>query len=302
MEILSVLSAIKASPMPTILVIGGSLFLLLSLAGGIVGQINIPANRQKYAGIIGGLMLAFGIIIYVSPSPSPSPSSPLKEASVPAGQSKGNKSDEVDLAKIVPEKNLKKRLIPNEWTEVDGGFDGKWTVGSFDLPEQKVYESLIGDVYRFSITYQAWHWTFQIAPYSPSKDFYLGVDFLFHDHKTSQQIEAGLAFRQTSKKYLVLMVTKSRDIGLYFYNGTKWDAVFSWIFLPQLDLKKFNRLEVIAKGDKLRIYVNKRLIQDVTLRGVGVQSGNVSLFVQPDPKNKFPSTETVDFKNFSYIH
>jgi hypothetical protein len=43
----SVLAALKETPIPTILVLGGILFLLLSMVGQLVGHVTVPPERQR---------------------------------------------------------------------------------------------------------------------------------------------------------------------------------------------------------------------------------------------------------------
>lgn len=65
-----ILNALKNTPIPAILVISGIVFLLLALAGQLGGQISIPATRQKWAAILGVILLLSGIYlsIYIPPN------------------------------------------------------------------------------------------------------------------------------------------------------------------------------------------------------------------------------------------
>ncbi len=67
MQILDALKYLQQTPLPTILVVAGIVFLLLALAGGITGQITIPRERQKWSAVIGGVLLVVGILIQVIP-------------------------------------------------------------------------------------------------------------------------------------------------------------------------------------------------------------------------------------------
>ena len=59
--------ALQNTPLPTILVVAGILFWLLSLSGGFVGKIAIPKTRQSQAAIIGTIMLLLGITVHIIP-------------------------------------------------------------------------------------------------------------------------------------------------------------------------------------------------------------------------------------------
>jgi hypothetical protein len=77
----SVMTALKDTPIPTILVIAGIAFLLLSIAGQLAGRIAVAPERQRWAAIIGGGLLAIGVTLHVVPqvrptSPPPPPPPP----------------------------------------------------------------------------------------------------------------------------------------------------------------------------------------------------------------------------------
>jgi hypothetical protein len=71
----SMIAALKDTPVPTILVVAGIAFLLLSIAGQLAGRIAVPPERQRQAAIIGGLLVVVGIALHVAP-PLKSPSKP----------------------------------------------------------------------------------------------------------------------------------------------------------------------------------------------------------------------------------
>jgi hypothetical protein len=64
----AIIAALKETPIPTILVVSGIVFLLLSIAGQLVGRIVVPPERQREAAIIGGLLLVVGVALNVAPS------------------------------------------------------------------------------------------------------------------------------------------------------------------------------------------------------------------------------------------
>jgi hypothetical protein len=63
----SVLAALKETPIPTILVLGGILFLLLSMVGQLIGHMTVPPERQRWAAVTGGVLLMAGIGLRVIP-------------------------------------------------------------------------------------------------------------------------------------------------------------------------------------------------------------------------------------------
>ena len=63
----SAIAALKDTPIPTILVVAGIVFLLLSIAGQLAGKIAVPVERQRLAAIIGGVLIVMGITLHVIP-------------------------------------------------------------------------------------------------------------------------------------------------------------------------------------------------------------------------------------------
>jgi hypothetical protein len=63
----SILGALKETPIPTILVVAGIVFLLLSIAGQLAGRITVPPERQRQATIIGCLLVVVGVALHVVP-------------------------------------------------------------------------------------------------------------------------------------------------------------------------------------------------------------------------------------------
>jgi hypothetical protein len=63
----SVIAALKDTPIPTILVIAGIVFLLLAIAGQLAGRIAVAPERQRWAAIIGGVLLVIGVVLHVLP-------------------------------------------------------------------------------------------------------------------------------------------------------------------------------------------------------------------------------------------
>jgi hypothetical protein len=75
----SIITALKDTPIPTILVVAGIVFLLLSIAGQLAGRIAVPPERQRQAAIIGCLLVVVGLALHVTPSlrsPSKPPEGP----------------------------------------------------------------------------------------------------------------------------------------------------------------------------------------------------------------------------------
>src|SRR5262245_20771587 len=76
---IELLSTIKDTSTPALLVGGGLIFLVLAIAGSIRGQVAVPPQHQRIAGVIGVALLLAGIAIEIAPAlrgpiaPSPTP-------------------------------------------------------------------------------------------------------------------------------------------------------------------------------------------------------------------------------------
>jgi hypothetical protein len=73
----SALTALKDTPIPTILVVAGIMFLLLAIAGQLAGRIAVAPERQRWAAVIGGGLLAIGVTLHIVPQVSVTPSAPF---------------------------------------------------------------------------------------------------------------------------------------------------------------------------------------------------------------------------------
>jgi hypothetical protein len=63
----SLFAALKDTPIPTILVVAGIVFLLLSIAGQLAGRITVPPEQRRRATIIGCLLVVVGVALHVVP-------------------------------------------------------------------------------------------------------------------------------------------------------------------------------------------------------------------------------------------
>jgi hypothetical protein len=66
-----IVAVLKDTPIPTILVVSGIVFLFLALAGQIAGKLEVPPERQKWSALAGAVLLTAGLLLYISPSRPP---------------------------------------------------------------------------------------------------------------------------------------------------------------------------------------------------------------------------------------
>jgi hypothetical protein len=75
----NIIAALKDTPLPTILVVAGIAFLLLAVAGQLAGRIVVAPERQRWAAVIGGGLLALGVVLHVVPQDQVKPSVPDRD-------------------------------------------------------------------------------------------------------------------------------------------------------------------------------------------------------------------------------
>jgi hypothetical protein len=101
----SVLAALTDTLIPTILVIAGIGFLLLSIVGQLAGRTVVPPERQRWAAIMGGILLVSGMALYVVPPAQLMPSRPpeVPPPRPPTPDSKGDQPPPPSTPGFIPQ-------------------------------------------------------------------------------------------------------------------------------------------------------------------------------------------------------
>ena len=68
---MEILNTLRDTPLPTLLVGAGVLFLVLALVSQLGRYVKMPAQRQKYAAVLGGVLLVVGIGLHLAPASLP---------------------------------------------------------------------------------------------------------------------------------------------------------------------------------------------------------------------------------------
>jgi hypothetical protein len=71
-DILDTLQALQHTPVPNLLVIGGFILLFLAFVGRFGAFVDLPQSRQKWAGMIGAVLLILGVGLFILPASPPS--------------------------------------------------------------------------------------------------------------------------------------------------------------------------------------------------------------------------------------
>ncbi len=109
----SMIGLLKDTPIPTILVVSGIVFLFLALAGSVAGKLEMPPARQKWSAVASVVLLVSGLLLYILPgspegaaaSPTPLPqfaSQPSAPTSVQAGVRAGALADQISSQPAAP--------------------------------------------------------------------------------------------------------------------------------------------------------------------------------------------------------
>jgi hypothetical protein len=102
----SIISLLKDTPIPTILVLSGVVFLFLALAGQIAGKLEVPPARQKWAAAVGAIFLGAGLLLYLAPGMprfSRAQASPQRTLAPSQGDAAGNTVDNLQASALAQE-------------------------------------------------------------------------------------------------------------------------------------------------------------------------------------------------------
>lgn len=69
----SLVTVLSGTPIPTILVVSGIVFLFLALAGQIAGRLELPPASQKWSAVASIVLLSSGLLLYIAPAISQGP-------------------------------------------------------------------------------------------------------------------------------------------------------------------------------------------------------------------------------------
>jgi hypothetical protein len=81
-DVLVTLQSLATTQLPNLLVIGGVIFLLLAFVGRFGAFVELPRRRQMWAGIVGTLLLVFGMGLFVVPRTPPVTTTPPQTLTV----------------------------------------------------------------------------------------------------------------------------------------------------------------------------------------------------------------------------
>lgn len=150
----SMIGLLKDTPIPTILVVSGIIFLFLALAGSVAGKLEMPPARQKWSAVASVVLLVSGLLLYIlpaspeaaatSPTPLPQiasqPSAPTAAlVDVQAGAQAGALADQSSSQPVAPV-----AAVSNP--EAGGGAVGEGCLAEFfaGIPENLIVSLEVG--------------------------------------------------------------------------------------------------------------------------------------------------------------
>ena len=318
-----IVSIISNTPVPSILVVGGMFFILLSVAGQIASQITIPKERQSTILVIGVVLLVIGTLLYLIPTlanpqkatatpegtaaaETLEPASPAGDADPGAGQAQTTETGTPDEAAPSPtaevvtaaEGNRCEILLTesNSWDVVaSDNFNVNqfgWLEGEESYDQLNVNKSFENGVYSWVMQPHVENWVHYTTPIlDPVGDFYLSVDVDFID--PNQGMEAGLVLRQQGNNYYTFGINQLPSEYVFAeLNEGSWNNEIDYTRVAAFLPGSRNTLTVVAEETEFCFFINNQLVgtvQDDTL-----PFGNIGVYLftfEPD------TSYTVTFDN-----
>jgi hypothetical protein len=284
---LEMISALQKTPLPTILIFAGILFLILSVSGDIAGKIRVPQERQKFAGIIGFTLLLIGVSLNF----------PAKHEE--SSQSSGQNTDSSGTKAVESDSNKKQNLLSQakEWPLIaeESFIDNKnkWDIGKFEDKSATVYREISNGRYRWQVDLKK-NWMGWDKPvFDPARDFLFAVDVKLVNGPRND-IGMGFVFRRTEEDFLYFKISDTQYFELSLNHKGEWIKLIPWTFVKSVKPGLYNRIGVIAQGSKLNLYINE--IEVGYIENLTVYNGNIVLTIDGLEK----SQAIVDFDNVEF--
>ncbi len=309
---------LKETPVPTILIVAGIFFLVLAVAGGIAGKINILPGRQGISLGIGVILLMTGIIIYLVPTGVPASSSiavPVSSSTAAPTSTptpvRTTGSTEGIAPGVVQQKPSEGHLDllstargwPTVKKDVFSGSETNWCQEEGTTFGQVVSTRRISDgKYRWQLKFNSPSLLY-CAPSGMESlnDFYATVDAKLVSG-TSNDVHYGLQFRvvgDPGDEFYVLIIAPNQYWQFARWDRKEWKG-WGWVPAKGIHTSGYNRLEIVteprpgaaSEGTRFHFYINGEsagYIDDDL-----IPLGRTGLYVESDAA----AEAVVEFKNF----
>lgn len=243
MDLLSIIRELQKTSIPNLLVIAGIVFLLLSFVGELGAIIKLPKDKQKPVGIIGVVLLVFGIGMYLIPSAPTTANSP-----------------EIIASKLLTESQDWETVANTEFNTDTWAKDfneENWK-GNARITDSGTYLVTMNYAGEYS---SEGYWIFPIL--EEVSDFYLSVSGKYiagGDDNTY-----GLLFRLNGAGrpgYLFRLYEKKQMYDVQFA-GDEFVPLKQETLSPIIGQGKFNKIAVIAKGSDFYFFINDKFVEHI---------------------------------------
>jgi hypothetical protein len=297
---LEILTTLKATPIPTLLIVAGLVFLLLGVSGGFAGKVQVPASRQRTASIIGGVLVVIGLLVNFFGSPQDARHSATGSGIAPPAAPTAAVAD-APAAGRAPEPRNGLLAAARQWPlVVQDRFDADrnlWLVGEEKFKvdgdrEGRLFYEIAGGRYRWQGQFPGgrFQWV-RIDQQDPTTDFFATVDVKV-SAVPDDSVTAGLMFRQRGEKLYACLVANTRSFSCHVLDG-QWRNLVPWTRAATITAGTYNRLSVIATGPTLRVYVND--VEVGVMTDDTALSGTFGLLIDA---NTAGARAEVEFDNF----
>lgn len=302
---------LQNTPAPTLLILGGMILLFLGLAGGISGRVEIPVTRQRITGILGGVFVLLGLLLFVVPArPIDFSGNEIPDTQTEQDTEIESVSDEESSDASLPEPTESASILEidpvldidtaREWPAVhiedfDDNISDVWEEGFFETAYDDVTYSFINGAYHLEIAYGerddvGFQWTVPAA--KPVTNFYLAVDCKLLEGD-EDETRYGLIFRIQGLDYYTYRIEDGSYFKMRKHVNSEWISLFGNVYIPDVTPGEWVRLELIAIDDTFSFYINEEYVGQISDDALAF--GNVGLIVfSDDPSGKV----SVMFDNF----
>jgi hypothetical protein len=281
------ISTLQKTPLPTILILAGIFFLILSVSGDIAGKIRVPQDRQKIAGIIGFILLLIGISLNIPAQNSNSPPPPEVKANTQNAENTIINSDK--KPKMLSEAKQWTLIAEESFIDNQNG----WVTGKYEDKNASAFREIDNGRYRWQTAFKK-SWMIWDAPlFDPASNFFFAVDVKLVNGPRND-IGIGFLFRRTQDDYYFYKIADTQYFMLLLNHKGEWKTLIPWTFVKSIKPGFYNRIAVIAVGSALHLYIND--IQVGYFEDSTIYNGNVILAIEG-----IDNSETiVDFDNIEF--
>lgn len=258
-ELTVLIKLLKETPLQTILIVAGIIFLFLAIFSGLSKRISVSIFRQKLAGALGGTFLALGMLIYFVPGIKPGGQAmttanttemPTNNNTIktPATNSNYNLSKSHSttsnntissttennwpkLSEKIREKETTKNSL-DQWPLL-ANFNftiensQRWFVGTKTHGIGDRTQSFHDGRYRWDMEFEKRGYFWYRAPVPSVQDFSYSIDARLTD-SPAYKSSYGMAFRISGKKFYAFLLADNRQFTISLFDSGDMKTLQPW--------------------------------------------------------------------------